>query len=310
MEDYVYWLALQGFQNNFNVSGVPIILEKFGSIRGFFSASIYDLESIGWSKPNIDNFINYANRFSLEKYINLLNEIESRNIKIITYVDEEYPKQLRVAKTKKYEPPVLLLVKGDLKQISKCAAIVGNRNATHSARTRAYNLAFDLADDGFTIASGLAHGIDYMAHLGALDAENGRTIATLAWHDPVYPSENADLALDIESRGAVISELLFSPRDDSNSRRYARSRFVVRNRIISGLSDFIIAVESDPSGGTIHQVELALSQNKPVYTIKPSDLTKSSKVKGFEKMVRMGARTFDDISSLLNTPHYKQTRII
>lgn len=309
IEDLVYWLALQGFQNKFDVSTLPVIIDKFGKVSNFFHASTHELEDIGWSKNLIDSFFDYANLFSLEKYINLLNEIEQQNIKIITYIDAEYPAQLKRAKTKQYEPPVLLLVKGMIGDLSKCAAIVGNRNATHKARVRAYNLAFELADDGYTIASGLAHGIDYMAHLGALDSDNGRTIATLAWHHPIYPPENADLASDIEKRGAVISELLYCPRDDSEQRRYARSRFVVRNRIISGISDFVVAVESGVSGGTIHQVDLALSQNVPVFTLKPADENLVDKINGFKRMVRMGAKEVENINDLFNTPHFKQIKL-
>ena len=180
----------------------------------------------------------------------------------------------------------------------KCVAIVGNRSATIYAKQKAKEYSKLLVDKGYTIVSGLARGIDREAHLGALDSDYGNTISVLAWMNPIYPSKHKKLALDIEKRGAITSELYNQPRDYGNNRAYSRSRFIVRNRIISGLSNFIIAVESGASGGTIWQTELALLQNKPVYTFKPIDKTNKDKMNGYNRMIKMGAKTITNLSDL------------
>lgn len=149
--------------------------------------------------------------------------------------------------------------------------------------------------------SGLARGIDYEAHSGALETSNGRTIATLAWMNPIYPSEHEVFSREIVNRGGIISERYHRPKDSTNGRAYSRSRFVVRNRIISGLSSMVIAVESGPSGGTIWQAELALSQKKPVFTLIPKEKNIKDKIDGFNRLVEMGVKpikTLDDLSTL------------
>lgn len=204
----------------------------------------------------------------------------------------------RTSATARYQPPIVLFVKGNLHQIDKCMAIVGNRNASFYARKRARELARVLADKGYVVVSGLARGIDYEAHSGALESPNGRTIATLAWMDPIYPSEHEEFSKDIMMRGALISELFNRPQDSTNGRAYSRSRFVVRNRIISGLSSFIIVAESGPSGGSIWQAELAISQKKPVFTLQPEDNKNEEKMQGYDRLLRLGVKSIQDLDEL------------
>ena len=307
MDDRVYWLALQGYQHKIDVSSLPRIVKKFGSIEKFFLETPRNLKGIGWSEQQINRFYEYAKSFDLGKYINLHSEIEGQNIRIITYLDKEYPEPLQNAVTNRFEPPILLLVKGSIGDLSKCIAIVGNRKATESALQNAYDIAYELASSGYTIASGLARGIDRMAHLGALEAKNGRTISTLAWHNPVYPPENAGLASEIEQRGAVISELLYSPNPEGD--QFTRSQFVFRNRIISGISRSVIAVESGASGGTIHQVEIAVAQKRPVYTLQPTNASDVDKTRGYLEMIRKGAKQFESVDAMLSFPQFRQAKL-
>jgi len=103
---------------------------------------------------------------------------------------------------------------------------------------------------------------------------------------PVYPSENNELSKDIIARGALLSESYFSPK--SRMGKLNRARFVERNRITSGLSRCVIAVESGKEGGTVHQVRIALSQGRKVFTVKPKGSNKRAK-EGYKLFVEMGA---------------------
>jgi DNA processing protein len=199
----------------------------------------------------------------------------------------------------------MLFVRGNINGYQKIAAIVGNRDATYFAIEQARKFSRELSSHGYTIISGLARGIDREAHLGALENKNGTTIATLAWLDPVYPPEHNELSYEIEKRGGVMSEIFKEPKVKRSYSRYGRSRFVYRNRIISGLSNFLIAIESGSSGGTIWQVELALAQGKRVYTLEPQDKINQEKMEGFARMVRMGAKPIRKISDLSKLEAYQ-----
>lgn len=304
-DDLVYWLALHTMRNKFNVATLPNIIEKFGTLESFWQADKYDIIEAGWNVDAVNAFIDHANKTRLSRYEKVIYEADNSDTRILTYMDEEYPKQLRTSATARYQPPIVLFVKGNLHQTDKCMALVGNRNASFYARKRTREIARLLADKGYVIVSGLARGIDYEAHSGALESPNGRTIATLAWMDPIYPSEHEEFSKDIMKRGAIISELFNRPQDSTNRRAYSRSRFVVRNRIISGLSNFIIVAESGPSGGTIWQADLALAQKKRVYVLAPQDKQNQEKMKGFSKIVRMGAQPIRNISDLSTLEVYR-----
>jgi DNA processing protein len=155
----------------------------------------------------------------------------------------------------------------------------------------ALRIARTLATKGYVIVSGLARGTDEWAHFGALKANGGRTVAVLPWMDPIYPPEHAELLSEIERRGAVVSE-----HPTQVFWKSARGKFVERNRITSGLSKCVIAVESDEAGGTVHQVELALAQGKKVFAVVP----KSQRAKrGFELFLKKGAVALRSVDGVL-----------
>jgi DNA processing protein len=300
MDELVYWLALQNIKDKVDISCIPKMVNQLGSIQKVWEAEKSRLVQLGWSELMVEAFVDFANKQNLSKYEQLLYYIDRDDIRVIKYIDDEYPKQLRESGTLRYQPPVILFVKGSLNGLKKYAGVVGNRTASSTALKRSRQISRDLARSGYTIVSGLARGIDTEAHRGALEASNGKTIATLAWMSPIYPPENSELTKEIEKQGAVISELY---KDPAITDKYSRSRFVVRNRIISGLSSFIIAIESGPDGGTIRQVELALAQKKPVYVLEPEDSSNVDKVVGYKRILNMGGKSIvdvDDLSDLLN----------
>lgn len=303
MHEDVYWLALQNIKDKLDISCIPKMIQELGSIQKIWEADKSTLINLGWDDIMVENFVNFANKQNLSKYENLLYYIDEENIRIINYIHEEYPTQLRSSSTLKYQPPVILFVKGSLKNNKKYAGVVGNRVATSSALKRARQISRDLARNGYTIVSGLARGIDTEAHRGALEATGGKTIATLAWMTPVYPPENAELAKEIEINGALISELFRDPAI-STIDKYSRSRFVVRNRIISGLSRFIIAIESGYDGGTIRQMELALAQGKQIFIVEPEDDASKDKIAGYKRIIAMGAKSISDIDDLSDLTNF------
>lgn len=300
-----FWLALDTIKDKIDVSILPRTIEKLGDVENIWYADRRELVEIGWSDKSINALIDAQNTTSPNSFRDHILEIDERDIQIIPYIDKRYPNRLRSSATSAYQPPLMLFVRGTISGYKKIAAIVGNRDATYFAISKAHSISKELASYGYTIISGLARGIDREAHLGALDIDSGTTIATLAWLDPVYPPEHNELSYEIEKRGAVISEMFKEPKVKTSYSRYGRSRFIYRNRIISGLSNFLIAIESGSNGGTIWQVELALAQKRRVYVLEPQDKQNQEKMKGFSRIVRMGAQPIRNISDLSTLEVYR-----
>jgi DNA processing protein len=161
-------------------------------------------------------------------------------------------------------------------------AIVGTRKASEAGKSIAYEFARHLSRNGCIIVSGLALGIDTAAHRGVLD-ENGVSWAVLAHGlDSVYPSSNAGVAQKIiELGGCLISEY------PAPTPPYA-NQFVVRNRIISGLSDAVIIVEAPKESGALATAQFAIKQKKPIFVV-PGNIT-SNLYSGSHRLIREGAR--------------------
>lgn len=182
------------------------------------------------------------------------------------------------------------------KQRPKCVAIVGARKNTSYGQEIAYQAAFKLAKEGIIIISGLAYGIDSIAHRGALDA-GGRTIAILGSPiDEIYPRSHTRLAEEIlEKDSAIISE--YAPGE----RIYPKTSFLQRNRLISGLSDAVLVVEAAERSGSLNTASHALSEGKDLYAV-PGDITRLSSV-GCNHLISQGAYPYtkpeDIIDNLL-----------
>jgi len=286
----VYWIALQDNQYLIPTNNVIDYYIKNSSLKSLYNNNYNDLVNLGVGSQKARKFINYANILNFNKIQEIYNRLIKDDISIIKFVDENYPTNLK----KIDNPPILLFKKGNL-NISKtnCIAIAGTRDPSHYGRIMSRKIAYDLAQEGYTIVSGLAHGIDEWAHNGALEAK-GNTIAVLAWINPEYPPEHYQLLQDIISNGAAISEIFTKPDN-----RSARGKFVQRNRITSGISNCVIAVESDEVGGTVHQVKIALEQKKLVFTLKPKSNKKA--IRGFNTFKDLGAIPITSSKDILNT---------
>jgi DNA processing protein len=158
--------------------------------------------------------------------------------------------------------PAVLFSEGDLRALdAPSVAVVGTRNATLAGRRLAEELGEGLAGAGVAVVSGLALGIDGAAHRGALGATGARSVGVIASGlDVVYPRRHVDLHVDLARRGLLVSETPAGIRPDA-------WRFPARNRIIAGLADAVVVVESRIAGGSLHTVDEALVRDVPVLAV-------------------------------------------
>jgi DNA processing protein len=185
-------------------------------------------------------------------------------------------------------PPVLALIGRPLWREQRCVALVGARNASASGRRLAEDLARDLGAAGFTVVSGLARGIDGAAHKGALATG---TVAVLAGGaDNIYPPEHEDLYRRIADSGAVISEM---PVGTVPQARH----FPRRNRLISGLSLGVLAVEAALQSGSLITARLALEQGREVMAVPGSPL--DPRCRGTNNLLRQGATLVETAADVL-----------
>jgi len=172
---------------------------------------------------------------------------------------------------------------GNLKLLKEpnAVSVVGSRRATNYGLTQSENLSYDLAKSGLVIVSGLAIGIDGQAHRGALRAK-GKTIAVLGTSiDKIYPHTHLGLAREIiKNNGLIISE--FGPDDP-----FFIQNFLLRNRIIAGLSRATVVVEAAQKSGALVTANLALNYNRDVFAL-PADITRFNSV-GTNNLIKQGA---------------------
>ena len=202
---------------------------------------------------------------SNQKYFDAyLNRLKEKRIGIFTIESEFYPQKLR----KIDDPPYYLYYKGDLSLFSQpSVAIVGTRKPTNYGVVITERFAGDLAKSGAVIVSGLAYGVDSIAHRKVL-AVGGKTIAVLAGgFDKIYPPEHTSLFEEIAKKGLVISE----HRPDVNALKY---NFPQRNRIVAGLSDALLITEAGAKSGTTITKDFALDYGVPIYAV-PGNITSS-----------------------------------
>jgi DNA processing protein len=204
--------------------------------------------------------------------------LREKDIQIILFDDDRFPPLLREIP----HPPFGIYVKGPLPENDQMAiAIVGTRRATPDGKSTARKFATDLARAGIAIVSGLAFGVDAAAHEGCLDA-GGRTIAVLACGlGSVYPRNNEPLAQKIlSSGGALISE--YPPDEPAYP-----SRFLERNRVISGISKGTLVVEAPERSGSLATARFAFEQNRDVFVV-PGPIAHPN-FKGSNRLIRQGA---------------------
>jgi len=236
------------------------LLQKFNTLDDIFSASLSELFSVdGISKTIAQNILSSQDKINLLK--NKLEEesniLEKLDADILTYFDANYPAILK----KIYLPPLILYTLGNLcDKDNYSVAIVGTRNPTSYGKSAARKFAGELAEQDITIVSGLARGIDSIAHETSLNA-GGRTIAvTGSGLDVIYPPENKRLYERIKEQGVIVTE--FEPGTKPDAQNFPK-----RNRIISGLSLGTLVIETALKGGAMQTAAYALDQNREIFAV-------------------------------------------
>ena len=287
MNDIKYWNA---FNRVPGIGRVKIsLLEKyFGILEKAWFATFIELREAGLDTKAVDAIITNRKDISPEQELEKLLKL---NIKVLSWNDEEYPGRLKEVDDK---PPVLY-VKGDLISEDKWSiAVVGTRRATVYGRQVTEEIVNNLSRRKITIISGLARGIDTVAHKAALDA-GGRTIAVFGCGlDMVYPADNLNLARRICECGALVSEYPLGTRPRADN-------FPRRNRIMSGMSLGVLVIEASERSGALITAHQALEQNREVFAIPGSILSPASC--GTNRLIQEGAKlvlNYNDVLEELN----------
>ena len=264
------------------------LLESFGDAASAWQASPEALIAAGISQKITANLVKMRAQIDLEQ---IWAKIQAAGIQVMTWEDEAYPHYLREIDQ---PPPVLYLLGSFVPDDDWAVAIVGTRRITSYGRQVAEELASTLAHSGVTIVSGLARGVDAVAHQAALNA-GGRTLAVLgSGVDRIYPPEHRKLAERIVTQGALISDYApGTPPDASN--------FPPRDRIISGLTRAIVVVEAGLDSGALITASFAAEQGREVFAV-PGNIN-APQSQGANRLIRDGAQPLlspQDILEFLN----------
>ncbi len=261
------------------------LLSKLKTTERILSADFISLSSIDGIGENLAKKIQKVNhqRQSITDFVKKeIDKLDKIGGSIVTAWDKEFPQLLK----KIYDPPIILYYKGNfVEEDNYSVSIIGTRQPTNYGKVQAERIAADLSSQGITIISGLARGVDSIAHAAALK-NNGRTVAVIgSGLDVIYPPENKKLFQEISEKGLVVSEFNLGTKPDAVN-------FPKRNRIISGLSLGCIVIESGVPGGAINTASYALDQNREVFAVpgnlgvKQSEGTNLLIQKGEAKLIR------------------------
>jgi len=232
-----------------------ILIENFGSAAQVFSASKKDLLSLDSINENLANLIRAKSAFAAAE--KELEFIEKNEVTVLYYKDEEYPERLRVLPTS----PALLFYKGnaDLNH-HRTVGIVGTRKTTSYGQDVCKQIVQDLRRYDVQVVSGLANGVDSIAHRSSLDADIP-TIGVLGHGlQMIYPYNNDRLAEDMQKNGGVLTEYTSDQGPD-------REHFPARNKIVAAFSDTLLVIESANRGGSLITATFAKKYQKKVFAV-------------------------------------------
>ena len=206
-----------------------------------------------------------------------IKRLQEEKVKVITILDGAYPQRLKEI----YLPPIVLFYRGNLSLLNQRAvAIVGSRDHSKYAKDCIRELIPLLVNDNIVVISGLARGVDTLAHEETLKA-NGETIAVIGCGlDVVYPPENSKLYEVITKKGLILSEYPLQSRP-------LKFHFPYRNRIIAGLSHGVCVIEAKEKSGSLITANLALTENREVFAVPGSIFSIHSK--GTNSLIEAGA---------------------
>ena len=280
-EAYVAFAAFPGI----GPQRFKLLTEYFGSAQKAWSASAEELIKIGLGGKLTQKLVDFRAGFDPRTYE---QQLLQREIKIITRIESSFPQQLLEIP----DPPIALFIKGTFEVAGKkFIGIVGTRKPTAYGREITARVTRDLALSGLGIVSGMARGIDGVAHRTAIEA-GAYTIAVLGCGvDIIYPPDHKDLYVEIIARsGAVISEV-------PPGHTVLKGLFPARNRIISGISLGIVVTEGAQDSGSLITARLAAEQGREVFAV-PGPITSYLSV-GPSKLIKQGAKIVTEVGDIL-----------
>ena len=242
------------------VSGIGDVVGKklvayCGGAEAVFCENKKALTAVPWITDNVVKSI--VSQQVMKRAEEEIRFIEKNGIKPLFYLDKEYPKRLQHC----HDSPMMLYYKGNADlNVAKVVGVVGTRNITDYGRYTAESIIEDLSSDNILIISGLAYGVDAVAHRTALK-DNLATVGVLGHGmQTIYPAENRKLSQKMLEKGGIITEFVSGTKPD-------RENFPQRNRIVAGMVDCLIVVESALKGGAMITAELANSYDREVFAV-------------------------------------------
>ncbi len=279
-----YWLGFN-LVHGIGPARVHTLLDYFGDLGRAWQAREAELQKLGLDSRTIGNVLETRATVDLDVE---LSRIRDEGIQLLVWDMPAYPRYLREIPN----PPPVLFVRGELLERDQWAiAVVGTRRLTSYGRQVTQQLVAGLVRHQVTIISGLARGIDALAHKAALEA-GGRTIAVLgSGLDRIYPPENKKLATQIpDGHGAVVTEYALGVKPDAKN-------FPPRNRVISGMSLGVVVVEAGDRSGALITADFAVDQNREVFAV-PGNIN-SPASRGTNRLIQQGAKLVSGIEDIL-----------
>lgn len=280
----LYWIGFN-YVKGIGPARLRNLLDYFGDIERAWLAPPEALAEAGLGSAVLETFVETRKHLSLEA---VWDRLQKLGLSVLTWADEAYPRRLAEIDN----PPPVLYLRGELLPEDEWAvAIVGTRRMTVYGRQVTEELARRLAAAGVTVVSGLALGVDGVAHRAALDA-GGRTLAVLgSGVDRIYPANHRRLAEDLVARGALISD--YPPGTPPEA-----VNFPPRNRIVSGLSKAVVVVEAGERSGALITATFAAEQGREVFAV-PGNIH-APQSQGTNRLIQQGARPLLDPQDVLD----------
>ena len=268
-----YWLAFNRIRG-IGRARFKLLEDYFESMEAAWAGSQAEYRRAGLDRRTIASIVSGKQKVDPDAEIDLLDR---SGVRALTWHDDEYPARLKQI----YDLPPLIYLKGSLlPDDERSLAVVGTRNPSAYGRQVTERLVYDISIAGVIIVSGLARGVDGIAHRATLDAGQ-RTIAVLgSGLDIIYPREHSNLAEKIAENGALISEHPLGARPDARN-------FPRRNRIMSGMALGTLVIEAGMKSGALITARQALDENREVFAVPGSIYSENSK--GANRLIRESA---------------------
>ncbi len=288
MKRILAWIKLTSIAS-IGLSKALQLVRQYGEPEDFLGSPASRFSSCDYlSKEAVSEL---SKPFNSKEFKNEARLIEKLDIRFVSLLDDEYPALLKSI----YYPPLYLFYRGELRMddFRRVIAVVGTRRPSNYGRLMAEKICDGLTRAGFTIISGMAHGIDTISHRSAL-GNGGKTYAVLGTPvDHIYPAGNRELSEEIMQHGAIISE--FVPGSKS-----AKGNFPRRNRIISGLSLGTVVIEGSQTSGALITSKYATDQNRDVFAL-PGDVNRVQ-AEGPNQLIQQGATLITSAEDVMG--HY------